>query len=194
MNPLSDDTLPAIWMSDQSVAKGTVTTTVDAVLREDRAAQDKERRIRVVFAIVLALLCPVLLWCAAYGVAPLVRGGYALMATGAALGVYAEWTYLEWFRQARPGPADARSQLEKSAFLVSRQAILLRTAALWSAPVFIGTAMIGLWLYQQRSQVGGALLWAGLGAAWVLMVAGGLSKGRALDQRRARMEQLLNDL
>ena len=194
MNPLNDDTLPAIWMSDRAVDKDTVMTAVDAVLREDRAAHDKERRIRVVFAIVLALFCPVLLWCAAYGVTPLVRGGYALMAAGAAILVYAEWTYLEWFRQARPGPADARSQLQKTAFLVSRQATLLRTAALWSAPVFIGTAMIGLWLYRQRSPIGGSFLWAGLGAAWLLLVAGGLSKGRALDRRRTRMEQLLNDL
>ena len=194
MNPLNDDALPAIWMSDRAVDKETVMTAVDAVLREDRAAHDKERRIRVVFAIVLALFCPVLLWCAAYGVTPLVRGGYALMAAGAAILVYAEWTYLEWFRQARPGPADARSQLQKTAFLVSRQATLLRTAALWSAPVFIGTAMIGLWLYRQRSPIGGSLLWTGLGAAWLLLVAGGLSKGRALDRRRTRMEQLLNDL
>jgi len=84
--------------------------------------------------------------------------------------------------------------LQRTAFLVSRQANLLRTMPLWSAPVFIGTAMIGLWLYQQRSQVGGSLLWAGLGAGWMLMVAGGLWKGRALDRRRSRMEQLLKDL
>ena len=170
-------------------------TAVDAVLREARAEHDKERWIRIgVRPRAGAVLCPVLVWCAAHGITPLVRGGYALMAVGAAILVYAEWTYLEWFRQARPGPADARTQLQRTAFLVSRQANLLRTMPLWSAPVFIGTAMIGLWLYQQRSQVGGSLLWAGLGAGWVLMVVGGLSKGRALDRRRSRMEQLLNDL
>jgi hypothetical protein len=194
VSPQNDDTLPAIWMSDQPVDRESVMTAVDAVLREDRAEHDKERRIRMAFVIVLALFCPVLVWCAAHGITPLVRGGYALMTVGAAILVYAEWTYLEWFRQARPGPADARTQLQRTAFLVSRQANLLRTTPLWSAPVFIGTAMIGLWLYQQRSQVGGSLLWAGLGAGWVLMVAGGLWKGRALDRRRSRMEQLLNDL
>jgi hypothetical protein len=129
-----------------------------------------------------------------HGITPLVRGGYALMAAGAAILVYAEWTYLEWFQQGRPGPLTRARNCSETAFLVSRQATLLRTSPLWSAPVFIGTAMIGLWLYQQRSQVFGSLLWAGLGAAWMLMVAGGLWKGRALDRRRSRMEQLLKDL
>lgn len=194
MSPQNDDTLPAIWMSDQSVDKATVLTAVDAVLREARAEHDKERWIRILSVIAMALLCPVLVWYAAHGVTPLVRGGYALMAAGSAILVYAEWTYLAWFRQGRPGPADARSQLQRTAFLVARQANLLKTAALWSAPVFVGTAMIGLWLFQQRSRVGGSLLWAGLGAGWVLMAVGGLSKSKALDRRRSRMEQLLNDL
>jgi len=194
MNPLSDDTLTAMWRSDRTVDKQTVMTAVDAVLREDRAARDKERRIRLVAAIVLALLCPLLLWGAVYGVTPLVRGGYALMAAGSAILVYAEWTYLDWLRQARPGPADARSQLRRTAFLVSRQASLLRTAALWTAPVFVGTAMIGLWIYQQRSHTGGYLLWAAIGAGWLLGAAAGMSKGTVLEQRRSRMEELLNDL
>jgi hypothetical protein len=181
-------------MSDRPVARETVMSAVEAALRQDRAGRDKERRIRTVSVLALAVLFPVLVWCAAHGITPLVRGGYALMAAGAAILVYAEWTYLEWFRQALPGPADARSQLQRTSLLMSRQANLLRTTPLWSAPVFVGTAMIGLWLYQQRSQVGGSLLWAGLGAAWVVMVVGGLSKGRALDRRRSRMEQLLNDL
>ena len=62
-----------------------------------------ERRLRAAGMIALAVLCPVLLWCAAYGITPLVRGGYALMAAGTAILVYAEWAYLEWCRQARPG-------------------------------------------------------------------------------------------
>jgi hypothetical protein len=191
---MNDDTLPAVWTSDQPVAKETFMTAVDTVLREDRAAHDKERRIRVGGMIALAVLCPALLWCAAHGITPLVRGGYALMAAGTAILVYAEWAYLAWCRQALPGPADARSQLQRTAFLLSRQVVLLRAAALWSAPVFIGTAMIGLWLYQQRSHAGGYLLWAALGAGWLVMAVGGISKGTALDRRRSRMEQLLNDL
>lgn len=196
MNPLNDDTLSAIWTSEGSagVDKEKVMNVVNTVLDEDRTAREQERRIRLVLLVVLALFCPVLVWCAAFGVAPLVRGGYALMAAGAAMVVCAEWTYLEWLRRALPGPADARSQLQRTAFLVARQATLLRTAGLWSAPVFIGTAMIGLWLYQQRSHAGGYLLWMALGAAWLLGAAGGLSKGAALDRRRSRMEQLLNDL
>ena len=102
--------------------------------------------------------------------------------------------YLAWSRQALPGPADARSQLQKTAFLLSRQANLIRTAPLWCAPVFIGTALIGLWLYQQRSHAEGYLLWAAVGAAWVIGSVGGIDKGTTLDERRARMEQLLSDL
>ena len=50
----------------------------------------------------LALLVPTMLWGAAYGVTPLVRGAYALMAVGSAMIVAAEWIYLEWSRQALP--------------------------------------------------------------------------------------------
>ena len=53
---------------------------------------------------------------------------YALMAVGGAVIVFAEWTYLEWSRQALPGPADARSQLQKTAFMLARQVMLMNTA------------------------------------------------------------------
>lgn len=191
---MTDDSLPAIWMSDPPVDKEAVMTAMNAVLDEDRAARDKDRRIRVSFVFALALFCPVLLWAAAYGISPLVRGGYALMAVGTAVVVSAEWMYLTWSRLALPGPADARSELQKGTFLLSRQASLARTAALWCAPVLIGTALIGVWIYQQRSAAGGSLVWAVVVAGWVVVSLGGISMGAKLDERRLRMERLLTDL
>ena len=169
-------------------------TAMNAVLDEDRAARDKDRRIRVGSIVALAFLCSILMWCAVFGISPLVRGGYALMAVGAALLVSLEWTYLTWSRQALPGPADARSQLQASTFFLSRQSSLLRMAALWCAPIFIGTALIGLWLYQQRSATGGFLIWVVVVAGWVAVALGGISMGAKLDERRLRMERLLTDL
>jgi hypothetical protein len=81
---MNDDTLPAVWMADPPIQKETVLTAINAVLDEDRACRGKERSIRVASVLALALLCPALLWCAAYGITPLVRGGYALMARAVA--------------------------------------------------------------------------------------------------------------
>jgi len=169
-------------------------TAMNAVLNEDRALRDKDRGTRIAAGLALALLCPALLWCAAYGIAPLVRGGYALMAAGTAILVSTGWMYAAWSRQALPGPADARSQLQKGAFLLSRQANLMRTAPLCCAPIFMGTALIGTWIYQQRSATEGYLLWALVAAAWLIVSVGGISTGRKLDERRVRMERLLSDL
>jgi hypothetical protein len=192
---MNDDALPAIWTSDPPADKETLMTAMNAVLEEDRADRDKDRRLRAGFLFApLALLCPTLIWCAVYGISPLVRGGYALMAVGTALVVSKEWMYLTWSRQALPGPADARSQLQRSTFLLSRQASLARMAALWFAPVFLGTALIGLWLFQQRSATGGSLLWAVVVAGWTAVSLGGMSMGAKLDERRLRMERLLAEL
>ena len=191
---MNDDALPAIWMSDTPLTKETVMTAMNAVLDEDRAVREKDRAIRVVSLLVLGLLCPVLMWCAAYGVSPVVRGGYALMAVGVALMVATEWMYLTWSRQGLPGPTDARSQLQRGAFLLARQASLMRMAALWCIPIFLGTALIGLWLYRQRSATGGSLLWALVVVGWVVTAVFGRSKGRNLDAQRLRMERLLSEL
>jgi hypothetical protein len=191
---MNDDALSAIWISDPPVNKEAVMNAMNAVLEEDRVDRDKGRAIRVVSVLVLALLCPVLVWCATYGVSPLVRGGYALMAVGAALLVAAEWTYLTWFRQGLPGPADARSQLQTSAFLLARQVSLMRMVALWCMPVSLGAGLIGLWLYRHVSATGGSLLWAVVVTAWIVMTVCGRSQGRSLEARRLRMEQLLSDL
>jgi hypothetical protein len=191
---MNDDALPALWMSDPPVDKEAVMTAMNAVLDEDRAARGKDRAIRIASVLVLALLCPALLWGAAFGVTPLVRAGYALMAAGAAVLVAIEWMYLTWSHQALPGPADARSQLQKTTFILSRQASLMRMAAWWCAPIFLGTGLIGLWLYQQRTAAGGSFLWAALVIGWIVALKGGASAGAKLDDRRRRMEQLLSDL
>jgi hypothetical protein len=191
---MNDDALPAIWMSDPPVDKEVVMNAINAVLDEDRADRDKDRRIRIGFLFAPALMCPVVMWAAAYGISPLVRGGYALMAVGTALVVSMQWMYLTWSRLALPGPADARSQLQKSIFQLSRQASLARMAVLWCAPIFLGTVLIGLWIYQQRSATGGYLLWAAVVTVWVVASVGGMSMGAKLDERRLRMERLLADL
>src|ERR1700730_2994349 len=131
---MNDDALRAVWASSQPTTKQTLMTTMNAVLDEDRVAREKDRWVRLAALTAVALLCPALLWFAAYGKTPLVRGGYALMAAGTAVVLFAEWMYLSWAQQALPGPADARSQLQKTALLLSRQASLFRTAPLWCAP------------------------------------------------------------
>jgi hypothetical protein len=150
--------------------------------------------VRIAFVIALCLLCPATLWCAAYGKTPLVRGAYALMGAGTAVAVFAEWLYLSWSRQALPGPADTRSQLQTTALQLARQANLFRTGPLWSAPIFVGVAMIGLWLYEERSHAGGDALWAITAAGWIVASVGGAAKARTIDARRSRMERMLGDL
>ena len=191
---MSDDSLAAVWRADSPVQKSTLLAAIDAVLNEDRAGRDKERAIRIASLLLLSLLCSALLWCAAYGTTPLVRGGYALMAAGTAVLVSAEWIYLAWSRQALPGPADARSQLLTTAFVLARQARLLRTAPLWCAPIFVGTALIGGWMYQERSHTAAYLLWATVSAGWVIVAVGGAATGAKLDRRRTRVEELLTEL
>ena len=186
--------LSAVWMSERPVAREHVAPTIEAVLARDRAAHERDRRVRAGALLALTLLLPVLLWSAAHGVTPLVRGAYGLMAVGSAMIVAAEWVYLEWSRQALPGPADARSQLQLTAFMLMRQAMLLKTAPLWSAPVFIGAALIGLWLYQYRTHPAAFSLWIIIVAGWVATVLATRSTRARLDGRRHQMESLLNEL
>jgi hypothetical protein len=191
---MTDDALPSVWISDRPVDKEMLIQATRAVLEQDRAACEKERRTRIACVLAVALLCPVLLWCAAYGKAPLVRAGYALTAAGTAVMVFAEWVYLGWSRQSLPGPADTRSHLQTTALRLSRQATLIRTAPVWSAPIFIGTAFIGVWLYQEVGHAVGYVLWAMIGTAWIMGSVTGIRKGTQLDERRSRMEHLLNSL
>lgn len=189
-----DDSLPVFWMSDETVSKDTVRTAVHNALAEDRASRDKERSVRAVSIAVVALLCPLLAWSAAHGVTPLVRGGYVFMAVGAGIMITAEWMYLAWSREALPGPIDARAQLQTSAFLLARQAHLLRTAPLWCAPLFVGAALIGAWIFEERSHPESYVLFAVFGAVWLLTGFVGRSQGAKLDAQRHRLEGFLADL
>jgi len=192
---MSDDSLRAIWRLDPSpLSQDALVAAVNTVLGEDRAARDKDRGVHIAPGCALALLCPALLWCAAYGIHPLVRGGYALMAAGTAILVSTGWLYAAWSRQALPGPVDSRSQLQKSALLLSRQADLLRMAHLYCAPIFIGTALVTTWIYQQRSAVEAYVLWAIVALAWLVVSVRGMSSATKLEERKGRIERLLADL
>ena len=186
--------LSAVWMSAPPASQEDVMSTIACVLKRDRKRRERERRVRVGMLFALALLVPTMLWGAAYGVTPLVRGAYALMAVGSAMIVAAEWIYLEWSRQALPGPADARSQLQITAFTLRRQVMLMKTAPMWSAPVFIGVALIGAWLYRDRTQVAAFGLWAIAAAGWLLAGAGTISARTKLNARRQQLERLLSEL
>jgi hypothetical protein len=193
---MNDDArvLSAVWMSDPRVDKANVLSAIDAVLEKDRAARERDRRIRIGFLAALAFLLPMMLWSAAHGVTPLVRGAYALMAAGGAVIVCAEWTYLEWSRQALPGPADARSQLQKAAFMLARQVMLMNTAPIWSSPVFIGVALIGVWLYRERTHAEGFVVWTITAVGWLAIGVGTVAVRSRLNERRHHMERLLGEL
>ena len=190
---MNHDALRAVWVSHPDTHKENLMTVINAVLDEDRSACEKDRWIRVAAVIAVGLLCPALLWFAAYGRTPLVRGGYSLMAIGTAMVLFAQWLHRTWSRQALPGAADARSELQKLALVVSRQASLFRTAPIWCAPVFMGAALIGGWIYQERSVSGGYLLWATIGTAWAINWMTGFSKAKKLTERRSQIESLLSE-
>ena len=192
---MNDETsaLPAIWMSGESTGNG-VTSAIDAALDKDRAARERDGRVRRGSLVAVTCLLPPLLWAAAHGVTPLVRGAYALMAGGVAVLVYAEWMYLDWSRQALPGPADARSQLQASAFMLERQIRMLRTAALWSSPIFTGAVMIGVWLYGARTHYGAFLVWILTAAGWLGAWLGTRSGQSRLGEMKLEMERLLREL
>jgi hypothetical protein len=191
---MSEDSLRDTWMAGQPMDKAAIVKAMDAVLEETRTAHARERWTRRLAMLAFIVLCPVLLWCAAFGIAPIVRAGYALMAVGTAVMIFAEWMYFTWSRQALPGPVDVRSHLQKAGFLLSRQAHLLRTAPLWCAPIFVGTALIGTWAYQERTHAAGYVLWACVATAWILSWLGGRSRVARLLDRRSRLDRLLSDL
>jgi hypothetical protein len=136
-------------------------------------------------------LVPVLIFASVYGVAPLVRAAYALMAAGCVAGVVAQWLYLSWSRQALPGPTDTRSQLQMTAFMLDCHLRLARTAALWSSPVFIGVMLICVWLYRERTLASAVIVCSLNAMAWI---AGGVAASRgaiSLARRRRQVEEVL---
>jgi len=191
---MNDEQLAELWQSDRSPGKDRLVDVASRVLREDRAVRDRERWARAGGMLALVLLCPVLLWAAAYGKTPLVRVAYALMAIGTAILVSADWLHVAWRRQAIPCADDARSQLLKTALLLARQAVFVRLAPLWCAPVFVGAALIGVWLYANVGHASGYALWLLSAAGWLACLVGGVSTAAAIDARRTRMEGVLRDL
>lgn len=167
--------------------------SIQSIIDQDRAGQEKERRTQQRWALAYLILLPILFFCAATGSTPMVRAGYALMALGLAVVLSVCRVFTSWSRQALPGPVDIRSQLQKAAFLLSRQASLARTSPIWAAPLFLGGALIGLWSYEEREPVHGYAIWASLAALWLGLAPGGYKKAREAVDTRARMEALLRD-
>lgn len=190
---MNDDVLRALWQSNPATGSPSP-SAMRAILEKDRALRDRERRARMACVVMLGVLCPVSIGCAAFGVTPLIRGAYALMGTGVAFGGAAEWMYLAWSGQAMPGPRDTRSQLQKTAILLSREASLFKTAPFWCAPVFLSVACIGVWTYEARSHREAVALWVLAGTAWAISSTIVYVKGRTLDSRRSQLEQILDEL
>jgi hypothetical protein len=181
-------------MSGAAAGELNVRMTADRILEKDRAQRAREHRLRAGGLCALLVLVPVQLWAAAYGVSPLVRIAYALMAVGYVAGLVAEWLYLDWSRRALPGPDDTRAQLQRTAFMVECQLRLAKTAALWSAPVFIGGVLIAVWLYRERSAAGGMALCAFIVASWIGSGVWAARGAAALGLRKRQLEDVLADL
>ena len=141
-----------------------------------------------------ALLWIVLLWCAAHAITPLVRGGYALMAAGIAVTLFAGFSFASWHVQARPGAQDSLTQIHISMLLLAREATLARMAPAWCAPVFVGGVMIGWWVYAERSHVVAFVVWTAMVGGWIATLLGGRTIAREFNARRVRLERVLRDL
>lgn len=193
---MTRDPLQEIWTSQetQGQEKENIMNTIQSILAQDQADQERQRRMNLWGVPLQLVLLPLLFYCAATGKTPVVRAGYALMAAGLAISVSAAWLFASWSRQALPGPVDTRSQLRKAAFLLSRQADLAKTSALWAAPLFLGVALIGLWGYLERGRLVGYVVWALLAVLWTGVLQGGRKKAKAAEETKARMEELLSEL
>ena len=78
--------------------------------------------------------------------------------------------------------------------MLMRQAMLLRTAPIWSAPVFVGVALIGVWLYRDRTHAAALVVWTITVVGWVAQGIAATSARARLSERRLQMERLLSDL
>lgn len=191
---MHDDALVRAWMANDEAPGEPIRRAVDAALVQDRSEHDKGRLMRQLSLGCAALLWIVLLWCAAHGITPLVRGGYALMATGTAVMLFAGFSFASWKVQARPGAKDSLTQIHTSLALLAREATLARTAPAWCAPTFVGGLMIGWWVYAERSHVVAIVVWTAMVAGWIATLLGGSTIAREFDARRAGLERVLSDL
>ena len=127
MNP---DPLQEIWTTQESINadnKENVMNAIQLILAQDQANQEKKSRENLWWLPVHLLILVLLFFFIARGITPMVRAGYGLMAVGLAIMLTVVWLFEGWSRQALPGPMDTRSQLQKAAFLLSRQAIIPKT-------------------------------------------------------------------
>ena len=168
--------------------------SIQRIIEEDEASLKKERRVNLIAAPLQMILFPLLVYSAAFGKTPIVRAGYALMAAGIAISLFAFWVSANWSRQALPGSADMRSQLQRAAFLLSRQASLASTSPVWVSPVFIGAALIWVWILEQNGSAPGLVGWTLLVIVWLTIVVCCIKKARAFAKKKARMEELLAEL
>jgi hypothetical protein len=192
---MTDDAaaLQVLWMSEREEAAD-MRTTIARVLDKDRAERAREQRIGGAGAVVMLALVPVLIWASVYGVAPLVRAAYALMAAGCVAGVVAQWLYLSWSRQALPGPKDTRSQLQMTALMLDCHVRLARTAVLWSSPVFTGGMLICVWLYRERTLAAALTVCSLNTVAWIVSGIAASRGAASVAERRRQVQEILADL
>lgn len=191
---MHDDALVHAWIGSDDAPEEPVRRAVDAALAQDQLERQRGRWLRNLSLGSAALLWVALVWCAAHGITPLVRGGYALMAAGTAVMLFAGFSFASWKVQARPGAQDSLSQIHTSVVLLAREAMLARTAPCWCAPVFVGGLMIGWWVYAERSHVVAGVVWTAMVAGWMATLFGGAAMAREYDARRAQLERVISDL
>ena len=186
--------LRAAWMSQGDANVNSLRAAAARIIDQDEADRLRERRMRSVGLTAMLVMVPVLVWAAAYGVAPIIRAAYSLMAVGCAAAVGAEWLYLGCSRQALPGPRDTRSQLQQTAFMLDCQIWLWRTAAVWSAPIFIGVLLIGVWLYRERTIGAAVAVCVPSLAAWIVVAVAAARASTQFGRRRQQLKAALADL
>ena len=81
-----------------------------------------------------------------------------------------------------------------TASMLGHQVMLMKTAPMWSSPIFVGVAMIGLWLFRERLPSEAFVLWTITAAGWIAACLGTVSAHAKLTERRLQIERLLGEL
>lgn len=186
--------LQDLWIG-KNAGKENIDMMVEQVLEQDRRYRKASRREDIVSIVIAAVFLPLLMFLAADARAPILRVGYGMMAIGSAVTIVALWLYHNWVRQAPSTSSTSRTHLEQSVEYLDRQAKLYRTSVLWcGAPVFIGGFLIGLAAAHANVWLG-AVMCGGSVLAWIgTWHRNGVRKVREIEQRKARVQQVLQDL
>lgn len=186
--------LQDLWTSN-SAGKENIDMMLEQVLEQERKYQKASRREDIVSVLIAALTLPLLMLLAAGARAPILRAGYGMMAIGSAVTIVALWLYHNWVRRAPSTSSPSRTHMEQSVEYLDRQAKLYRTSVLWcGAPVFIGGFLIGLAAAHANVWLGSAMC-SGCVLAWIgTWYRNGVRKVREIEQRKARVQQVLQDL